>query len=282
MKEIRLNLVQFILIIFGVVVITALVVVQILKYCSNDIVKFDNNIVSDRIQTNDENIEDYFILYNGQEIELTTGCQVFDWGMPVNDENNIKYNTTYYNYNDGKYIGETKGEFLDDYGYSLVENVEKIAISKNYNICPRTYKNITIIPEELKKLQKEEYNIAIQSIDLDNDGKEEKIVCLTKKINGNDEKIAYSEITLYDYSYNKIANLVTIQDGFEADLSASGDINNAAFLSLDLVNYVDIDLDRNMEIIVECLSYEGNDLNIYKYENNHIEGPTDSKGYIGA
>ena len=231
-----------------------------------------------------EVIEDYFILYNGQEMELSTGRQVFDYGMYNNDENVSKYNITYYNYNNGKFVGETEGLFRGgNDGYSPVENVEKIAISQNYNICPRNYKDISAIPEELKSFQQDGYEIEIQSIDLDNDGKEEKLVCMTKTYDKETgENVAYSEISLYDSEYNKIATLVKIEDGFEADLSRGGDIRDAVFLSLDRVDYVDIDLDGKMEIIISLYSYEGDTISIYKYSTGAVEGEIETKGYLGA
>lgn len=233
-----------------------------------------------------EPIEDYFILYKGFEINLTTGSQSLK-DMTINDENINKYNTTYYNYNEGKYIGETEGEFGESTatyeGVALVDNVEKLAISQNDNICPRGYKRITVIPEELKSLNERFNDVKIQSIDLDDDGKEEKIVCMTKTYDEETkETVAYSEISLYDSDNNKIATLVKIEDGFEADLSRSGDTNNAAFLSFDLVDYVDIDLDGNMEIIINLLCYEGDTISIYKYTNGIVEGEVEINGYIGV
>ena len=225
--------------------------------------------------------KEYFILHHGQEMELKPGTYNYDYGMDVNDENISKYNNkTYYNYNKGKYIGETVGTFepKNQENYMSVENVEEYAISENYNICPREYKEISIIPDKFNDLKKQGYNIKIHSIDLDNDGKEEKVVCLTNTIGGK----AYSEISLYNSDYEEITKLVTIEDGFVADLSKSGKIENAALLSLDLVDYIDVDIDGTIEIIVNHLCYEGSSISIYKYENETVNGPTNGKGYFGA
>ena len=141
-----------------------------------------NNSSSAENTTETEEIEEadkdnYFILYDGYEMELKTGVQYLS-DMQINSENTEKYNAKYYNYEKGKYVGESEGSFGEETyeGVSIVEGVKHIAISKKYEAMPRKYSATQELPEEL--IDMADYtSVNINSIDLDGDGKQEHIVC---------------------------------------------------------------------------------------------------------
>ena len=223
----------------------------------------------------------YFILYNGYEIKLDTTVQELA-DMQIDTSNNKKYNTTYYNYENGKYVGETKGIFGEETyeGVSRVDNVKKIAISKKYNAIPREYTVIKDLPEQLKDMS-DCSTVDIHSIDLDGDNKKEYIVCYTvnyaKGAIGDGEPEASSGIILLDSNYKKIDNLVSLENGFWGNIKEE---DKKVFLSLDDVDYIDIDNDGIIEIIIRIPTYEGTKISIVKYENNISKGETNIKASV--
>ena len=230
--------------------------------------------IDQTITINNEKIEnETFILYNGNEIKLEPGIQYLR-DMEINEENNRKYNTKYYNYENGKYIGESEGTFGEATyeGVSVVKNVNKIAISEKYDAIPRSYTTINELPRQLMDMA-DCTTVEIHSIDLDNDDINEYIVCYTvdypQGVIGDGEPQASSGIMLLDSNYKKIADLVNLKNGFWHNIKND---NNKYFLSLKDVEYVDIDKDGIMEVLIGLPTYEGNTVSIIKYSNNQIEG----------
>ena len=221
----------------------------------------------------DANIDSYFILYEGREIENKIGVQSIS-DMKINADTNKKYNTTYYNYENGKYMGEKTGTFGEETteGNSCVENVSKIAISENINALPRNYTEVEELPKELQDMA-DYSSVNINKIDLDGDGQDEYIVCYTvdykKGEIGDGEPQASSGIILFDHNYKKIADLANLQNGFYGNIKEE---NNKVFLSLNDAEYLDLDNDGIMEILIKIPSYEGNKLSILKYNKGKIEG----------
>ena len=82
---------------------------------------------------------------------------------------------------------------------------------------------------------------------------------------------------LFDYNYKKIADLVTLENGFWANIKEEA---RKIFLHLDNVEYIDIDNDGNMEIIIEVPTYDGTKISILKYSNNKVEGETNLKASV--
>lgn len=122
--------------------------------------------VTDAIAT--DQLSDYFILYKGIEIDKKVGVQFLDY-MEITAANAEKYHTTYYNYENGIYVGKTAGIFGKEQAYentSWVENVDSIAISKKYDAMPRPYKMLKDLPEELMELA-DATNVDIMAIDLE-------------------------------------------------------------------------------------------------------------------
>ena len=217
---------------------------------------------------------DYFVLYDGREIKRKSGVQDLS-DISINNGSNTKYNTKYYNYKNGKYAGESEGVLTETYdGYAIVDNTERIAISQKYEAIPRTYTAINDLPEELNDMA-DCSSVDIHSVDLDGDGKAEYIVCYTVNYAegeiGNGEPQASSGIMLFDSGYKKIADLVSLENGFWDNIKEE---DRKVFLSLNDVDYVDIDNDSIMEIIIKVPTYEGIKISIVKYKNGNIEGET--------
>lgn len=239
-----------------------------------------SNIVNDNSNSNTQT-EENIILYNGIEIAKTTGIQTVS-DMEIKAEANKKYNTTYHNYEKGKYEGTTKGSFGEETfeGFSVVNNVKKIAMTQKYNAIPREFKIIEELPEQLKDMA-DYSSVDINEIDLDGDGKNEYIVCYTVNYQkgqiGDGEPQASSGIMLFDYSYKKVVDLVTLENGFWANIKEE---DKKIFLELDNVEYIDIDNDGNMEIIIEVPTYEGTEISILKYSDNNVEGETNLKASV--
>lgn len=225
---------------------------------------------------------DYFVLYKGYKIALDTTVQDLS-DMELNEENKKTYNTKYYNYENGRYVGESEGELVETYdGYATVDGVKRIAISEKYNAIPRAFQTIEQLPKEL--IDMADYtDVDINSIDLDGDGKTEYILCYKLDYAqgdiGDGQPQASSGIMLFDSNYKKIADLVSLEDGFGVGPKTE---ENKVFLSIDDVEYIDIDKDGIMEIIIDVPVYEGDKISIVKYNNGKLEGQTDVKATLGA
>lgn len=233
---------------------------------------YDKNIDASKVG-------DYFIIYNGAEIEKKTGVQhIYD--MEITPEANIKYNTTYYNYENGKYHGTLEGIFGEETyeGRSMVMTTRRIAISERYNAIPREYETITQIPTELIDIS-DYTTVDCQVIDLDGDGKKEYFVSYTIDYNANEtadgKPVAKSGIMLFDNNYKKVANLVTLENGFWGNRE-----EDKTFFELEDVEYIDIDNDGIMEAIIRIPRYEGSTISIIKYNNGKFEGEKDIKATL--
>ena len=162
---------------------------------------------------------------------------------------------------------ETKKYFL--------ENVKKIAISVEYDAIPRKYTTIEELPEELYELA-DCNKVEIQSVDLDGDGKKEYIVASNSYASpedyDTDTYTNYSDISLYDNKFKKIAILVKAKDQFR---EVDGKITSEFFCCLDDVEYIDIDDDGIMEVLVDLNYWENIGVNSYKYKDGKITGETE-------
>ena len=156
-----------------------------------------------------------------------------------------------------------------------MSNTKKIAISEKYDAIPRKYTIIKNLPSQLKEYA-DSNNIETQSIDLDGDNNCEYVVAYSSYASPEDYDIEkytnYSEILIFDNNFNKIATLVTAKDQYWEN---NGTVTDEFFCSLADVEYIDIDNDNIMEILVDTHIYEGIGVNIYKYEKGNIKGNTD-------
>lgn len=217
---------------------------------------------------------DYILLYDGFEIEKKTGAQYPDY-MDLTDKNKSKYNINYYNYSNNEFTGVSKGEFGKEIAYdnySFVDNVEKIATSKKFNLIPKEIIKIEDIPDKIKN-EDSKTKTVLAKIDLDGDNKFEYIAVNTKKydVDLSEEFIKpgvmeySSNVILYNENFEKIDTLITINDDYTDTYEH--------FIDIDEINFLDIDNDGIIEILVEFPIWEGPaGVSIYKYNNGKLEG----------
>lgn len=252
--------------------------------------------------TNSVAQDDFFIVYNGREIQKDIGVkQTSD--METSENNKKKYNIKYYNYENGQYKGETKGIFGKEETYegqSIVSNVSKIAISKKYNAIPRNITKMKVIPEELKNekmypvqvlhsstgesVSVNFEDLKVKSVDLDGDNKLEYIVCWNLDIEEGEYEDSHAEsssgIILFDNTFNKISQLVSIKQEFKNNQDKKDKKEENFVFDIDDVECIDIDNDGKMEVLIELPSWEGFKYSLLKYDNGKIEGKVDYKASI--
>lgn len=236
----------------------------------------EENATQNNTNSNKDNNNENIVLYEGLDISSKEDLM---YSIPYNKENKAKYEIKYYNYENGKYKGETEGKLEQTYeGVGSVDNTSKIAMSQKYNAIPRKYKSYTDGTEIPKQLEEffDCQIFEVQSIDLDGDNKEEYIVAYGNGgFSGEENKGKYSnfsEIILLNSNFDKVATLVKAKDQFQQE---KGTITNDYYCDLENVEYIDIDNDNVMEILVDTNVYEGVGVNIYKYQNGKISGKTD-------
>ncbi len=235
----------------------------------------EENATQNNTNSNKDNNNENIVLYEGLDISKEN----LMYSIPYDKENKAKYEIKYYNYENGKYKGETEGKLEQTYeGVGSVDNTSKIAMSQRYNALPRKYKSYTDGTEIPKQLEEffDCQIFEVQSIDLDGDNKEEYIVAYGNgSFSGEENKGKYSnfsEIILLNSNFDKVATLVKAKDQFQQE---KGAITNDYYCDLENVEYIDIDNDNVMEILVDTNVYEGVGVNIYKYQNGKISGKTD-------
>lgn len=221
-------------------------------------------------------VADGIVLYKGFDITGYKPGKIYVASdMDFTDKNKEKYEIEYYSYEQGKYVGKSTGEFEETYeDVGVVANTEKFAFSRNYNAVPRGIKTLSKVPSQLN-LEDDYTKVTVLSVDLDGDNTEEKIVIYQKDIKAeaeDDEPLAISGIDFYDSSYEKIANLVNLNDGFWLDET---DDDNKFLYSTEYIDFADIDADGIMEIIVDIPFWEACGLSIYKWNGSKLAGETD-------
>lgn len=222
--------------------------------------------------------ESYFVLYKGCEIASTPGNQnPLDFSVNLDENSSKKYNTTYYSYENGLYKGETQGEFkLEEGGYNEVKNVGKIAITKKFNSLPRAFERLETVPKEIRKELKDYENITADLIDIDGDGTKEYFVCVQDLRTESGEPVAYSAIMLYSHDYAHISDLVVINDGvFETAKDKTVKKlkeDDYVFIDLDRVEYIDLNDDNIMEILIDVPQWEEMLLSVFNYSGYQVYG----------
>lgn len=266
-KKIKISFKIVIALIIIVVILGMLLAIWILKNKTNE------NIVANKKNTEmKEKTNEKIVLYRG--LDFSDGKNLND--IKYNEENKKKYEIEYFNYENGEKLERSKGKLVETYeGISAVENVKKIAISVEYDAIPRKYTTIEELPEELYELA-DCNKVEIQSVDLDGDGKKEYIVASNSYASpedyDTDTYTNYSDISLYDNKFKKIAILVKAKDQFR---EVDGKITSEFFCSLDDVEYIDIDDDGIMEVLVDLNYWENIGVNSYKYKDGKITGETE-------
>ena len=266
-KKIKVSFKVVIALIIIVVIIGIAFAICILKNSSNENNGADKNNTAIK-----EESKEKIILYKG--LDFSDGKNLND--ITYNEANKKKYEIEYFNYENGEKLEKSKGNLVETYeGISAVENVKKIAISVEYDAIPRKYTTIEELPEELYELA-DCNKVEIQSVDLDGDGKKEYIVASNSYASpedyDTDTYTNYSDISLYDNKFKKIAILVKTKDQFR---EVDGKITSEFFCCLDDVEYIDIDDDGIMEVLVDLNYWENIGVNSYKYKDGKITGETE-------
>lgn len=266
-KKIKVSFKVVIALIIIVVIIGIAFAICILKNSSNE-----NNGADKNNTVIKEESKEKIILYKG--LDFSDGKNLND--ITYNEANKKKYEIEYFNYENGEKLEKSKGNLVETYeGISAVENVKKIAISVEYDAIPRKYTTIEELPEELYELA-DCNKVEIQSVDLDGDGKKEYIVASNSYASpedyDTDTYTNYSDISLYDNKFKKIAILVKAKDQFR---EVDGKITSEFFCCLDDVEYIDIDDDGIMEVLVDLNYWENIGVNSYKYKDGKITGETE-------
>lgn len=263
----------------------------------------ENTISKNNASANQENkinSDEYFVVYDGYEIPKKTGVPVVD-DMKYTKANEEKYNTKYYNYQNSKYTGEKNGKMAVSYGdggydnsVGIVQNIDRVAISKKYDAVPRTGRRERSLPNELKDMA--DYpSVKVDTIDLDGDGKEEHIVAwrisYKKGDIGDGKPQESSGMALYDSNYKKVADLAELKNGFwgnslnaynEGQFTEDNLEEYRKYLDLDKNEYIDIDNDGVMEIIINLPTYEGTAISIVKYDRGTFSGEKNVQAKVGG
>ena len=235
-------------------------------------------LMKEKEETSVVDDDSYFVLYRGCEIAIGPGNQnPLDFSMNLDESSNKKYNTTYYNYENGLYKGETEGTFeYNAGGYNEVKNVSKIAFSKKFNAVPRAYERLDEVPKEIKNELKDYDTIEADLIDIDGDGTKEYFVCVQDLRTEDKKPVAYSAIMLYSHDCAKINDLVIIEDGvFESAKNKTVKTlseEDYVFISLDDVEYIDLEDDNIMEVLIDVPQWEEMLLSIFNYSAYALSG----------
>ena len=91
------------------------------------------------------------------------------------------------------------------------------------------------------------------------------------------EPKATSGIMLFDSNYKKIADLVTLENGFWGNMK---DEEHKVFVKLSNIEIIDIDNDEIMELVINTPTYEGTKISVIKYNKGKIEGETNLKASV--
>lgn len=213
------------------------------------------------------------ILYYGYELSTKTGTQVLS-DMPLNDKITERFYTTYYEYNKNEELGALEvNSHVETYeDYFIIEGIDKIAISAEYNPIPRVSNGLENVPKEIQDTLKDFENIEVEEIDLDGNEELEYIVVASKGEVEGDEIV--SKIMLYNSNFKQISTLVSW------DASEETAYSDELVLKLDNVMCFDINNDNIMEILVDIPSYEGQKVGLYKYYDKVLYGDIDYQATI--
>lgn len=216
---------------------------------------------------------DYIILYDGFEIGIESGY------FPVGGydiQHNIKETKTYYNYKDGKYIGELTGEdLLKDKSKYQEDKTPTISTTRKYDAIPREYEIINEIPEKLSSLNNDDViKVEINKIDLDGDGEEEYVCSYVVECKTGDNSDMYeyellkSYVQVFNKTFDKIGSLIQLESDSDIYLSLK-----------ENVEYFDLDNNGSMEILIEIPGWEETSLEIFRYNEKQMEGNTGKTYY---
>ena len=215
--------------------------------------------------------EEIIVLYNGLILDVSE-MKIVDLQY-IDNSNSDKENyiITYYNYENFEFKGSTLGtlssQVLD--GLIKVDNVEKVAISENYDAIPQEIQVINSIPAVVLDNNSDfsDYDTKKTIIcDVDGNDTNEYIVILANKSTG-ESKIVLAEST----GFVK-ATLATMDKSGWESVTTDG-----YYLSYSNIEVLDIDNDGIMEILFELptSSTTLEQISLIKYKNGDLTGETD-------
>ena len=222
--------------------------------------------------------EEIIVLYNGLILDVSE-MKIVDLQY-IDNSNSDKENyiITYYNYENFEFKGPTLGtlssQVLD--GLIKVDNVEKIAISENYDAIPQDIQVINSIPAVVLDNNSDfsDYDTKKTIIcDVDGNDTNEYIVILANKSTG-ESKIVLAEST----GFVK-ATLATMDKSGWESVTTDG-----YYLSYSNIEVLDIDNDGIMEILFELptSSTTLEQISLIKYKNGDLTGETDIVCSLGS
>lgn len=222
------------------------------------------------------------VLYYGITLEENDGYVDVIEGKDVSLNKKLysKYETKYYLYSDGKYLGSAQGKIegrgLDycwEVNFPEKYNQAEVAISEKFNTYPRQINYMTSdFPKEFsaggKILNQIDNQFKVNSkikelcyVDLDGDYKEEYLAWVEDERNNFFAKcLVNSKLEIIAY--------VTV---FQTKVENFEEIAKACNLK-DAGEIIDINNDGIMEILVELPSYEGFDYRVFTYKNGIFNG----------
>ena len=214
-----------------------------------------------------------------------------------------KYETEYFLYSDGAFLGRAKGKIEEgspycwDIYFPAIKYDHEIEISQKYNPYPR---EISYIKDNFQKefdkssevislIDKQfEVHAVIKEMictDLDNDGKKEylgmfvdKKKCFFTKclIDSNNKIISY--VLAYQAPAEKVEQAKSEWDEFNASEWFDGFIEEYNLQSSGEI--VDINNDKIMEIIVELPVYDGFNFKVFTFNNGKFDGEFITKSNV--
>ncbi len=243
---------------------------------------------------------DYDILYMGMPISENVGIHSIDNSLGIDDteKNRKHYTQEYYSYKSDGFMRIVKTpEFVhpelgdDREKYFTISNTSTLAVSKNYDLMPRT---INYYFEEngefFKKVEsyyegKNLVNIfepSMLQVDLNGDGNylylKVSVEKVAVKMDDYEKKSIAYNFDAFDKNGSHLDTLLTVisNTNIMEETLTSFD----ALKDMDSVVCADLDNDSKMELMIEAPWYEfGFDVYTYKYENGKMIGETGAIHY---
>ena len=229
-----------------------------------------NSVTTDASNTRKILNEELVVLYDGLILDTTTMDEVTIKYIDSKSDEADKYVITYYNYEnygfkDAK-LGTLSSQVYE--GLVKVDNVEKIAISEDYDAIPRQVKVVNTVPTVVLDNNPaiEDYDTVKTLIcDVDGNQSDEYILILANKTTG------FSKIIFFYSKGSKIADLASIEKSkWRKDTT-----NSEYYLSINNIELIDVDNDGIMEIVVEIPHADGEPtVSLLKYKNGELSGKT--------
>ncbi len=247
--------------------------------------------IDDPIQENKQYtwIEEGPIIYDGFVLGGMNGNKFLP-AYDYNFQEYIKGNESYRIYENGKYLDTASGSSIAPYegfGGGWAERIELQYKGKSFNglatnyIYPvkfgkRTYQNTSIqvykdyIAEILANngLKNEHVNIdTIIRTDIEDDGVDEVLIIASNTFVENKIKGQYSIVVLRKIINGKVESLFLVKDILT---NLPTDISDKLYYKYELCEIVDLNHDKNYELLIKREYYEGYCYQVYKLIDNEF------------